>query len=155
MQGLGRPVGARDLRSAGYLSIERGDFAVVTVREEIALGPQHAGRFGLRSKYARKGLIATMGPQIDPGFHGRLILGLTNLTPKAITVPHLAVGGLSSFFSAPPDASGQAPGSGSGGRYTSPTVRPPLPFGRFSRPDRASRAIWIALRRVGVERSPT
>jgi len=98
VQGTGRPVGARDPRSAGYLSLEPGDFAVVTVREEIALGPLHAGRFGLRSKYARKGLIATTGPQIDPGFHGRLILGFTNLTPKAITVPHLAVGGLSSFL---------------------------------------------------------
>lgn len=77
-----------DLRSAGYLSVEPGDFAVVTVREEIALGPRHAGRFGLRWKYARKGLIATTGPQIDPGFHGRLILGLTNLTPKAVTLSH-------------------------------------------------------------------
>ncbi len=77
-----------DLRSTGYLSVEPGDFAVVTVREEIALGPQHVGRFGLRSKYARKGLIATTGPQIDPGFHGRLILGLTNLTPKAITLSY-------------------------------------------------------------------
>lgn len=45
--------------------------------------------------------------------------------------------------------------SASGGKYSSPTVRPPLPFGRFSRPDRASRAIWIALRRVSVERTPT
>lgn len=77
-----------DLVAAGYLTIEPGDFAVVTIHEEIGLGPQHAGRFGLRSKYARKGLIATTGPQIDPGYRGRLILGLTNLTPKAVTIPY-------------------------------------------------------------------
>ncbi|GAH79448.1 unnamed protein product, partial [marine sediment metagenome] len=52
------------------------------------LNPQHVGRFGLRSKYARKGLIATTGPQIDPGYDGRLILGLTNLTPKAVSLPY-------------------------------------------------------------------
>lgn len=77
-----------NIKDAGYLSIQPGDFAVVTVLEEIRLGPQYAGRFGLRSKYARKGLIATTGPQIDPGFRGRLILGLTNLTPKPISVPY-------------------------------------------------------------------
>ena len=63
-----------DLVAAGYLAIEPADFAVVTIHEEIGLGPQLAGRFGLRSKYARKGLIATTGPQIDPGYRGRLVL---------------------------------------------------------------------------------
>jgi hypothetical protein len=42
----------------------------------------------LRSKYARKGLVATTGPQIDPGFHGRLMIGLTNLTPRSISLPY-------------------------------------------------------------------
>lgn len=77
-----------DIRTAGYLLIQPGDFAVVTVLEEIRLGPQYAGRFGLRSKYARKGLIATTGPQIDPGYHGRLIVGLTNLTPTPVSLPY-------------------------------------------------------------------
>jgi len=50
------------------------------------MGLQYVGRFGLRSKYARKGLIATTGPQIDPGYHGRLIIGMTNLSPKPVTL---------------------------------------------------------------------
>jgi len=77
-----------NIKQAGYLLIQPGDFGVVMVLEEIRLGPQYAARFGLRSKYARKGLIATTGPQIDPGFHGRLILGVTNLTPKPISLPY-------------------------------------------------------------------
>ena len=77
-----------NIRSDGYLLLEPGDFGVVTIFEEIALDAQHAARFGLRSKYARKGLIATTGPQIDPGFHGRLIIGLTNLTPKPVSLPY-------------------------------------------------------------------
>jgi dCTP deaminase len=75
-----------DIGQQGYLAIEPGDFAVVSVLEELRLGPQYAGRIGLRSKWARKGLVATTGPQIDPGYHGRLMVGLTNLTPNAITL---------------------------------------------------------------------
>lgn len=77
-----------DIKHEGYLLLAPGDFAVVTVLEELRLGPQYVARFGLRSKYARKGLIATTGPQIDPGYHGRLIIGVTNLTPKAVALPY-------------------------------------------------------------------
>lgn len=77
-----------NINEAGYLLLQPGDFATVTVLEELRLSTSYAGRFGLRSKYARKGLIATTGSQIDPGYHGRLILGLTNLTPKPISLPY-------------------------------------------------------------------
>ncbi len=77
-----------NIRETGYILLQPGDFAIVTVLEEIKLGPQYAARFGLRSKYARKGVIATTGPQIDPGYRGRLILGLTNLTPRPISMPY-------------------------------------------------------------------
>lgn len=75
-----------NLKDKGLLTLEAGDFAVVTVLETIALDGQHVARFGLRSKYARQGLIATTGPQIDPGYAGRLTLGLTNLTPRPIAL---------------------------------------------------------------------
>ncbi len=77
-----------NIRENGYLLLKPGDFGVVTILEEIRLSPKHAGRLGLRSKYARKGLIATTGPQVDPGYHGRLIVGLTNLTPNPISLPY-------------------------------------------------------------------
>ena len=77
-----------DIKSNGFILLQPGDFGVVTVMEELRLGPQYVGRFGLRSKYARKGLIATTGPQIDPGYHGKLILGITNLTPRPISLPY-------------------------------------------------------------------
>jgi len=77
-----------NIEEIGYFVLEPGDFGVVTIFEEIRMGNQYSGRIGLRSKYARKGLIATTGPQIDPGFHGRLIVGLTNLTPKRISLPY-------------------------------------------------------------------
>jgi dCTP deaminase len=75
-----------DLEKAGYMTLEPGDFGVVTCFETIRLSPQYAARFGLRAKYARKGLVATTGPQIDPGYYGRLIVGITNLTPKPVSL---------------------------------------------------------------------
>jgi dCTP deaminase len=77
-----------DLEKMGFMTLEPGDFGVVTSLETLRLGPQYTARFGLRSKYARKGIIATTGPQIDPGYYGRLIVGLTNLTPKAVSLPY-------------------------------------------------------------------
>ena len=76
------------IKDIGYLVLQPGDFGVITTHEILRVGPQYAGRFGLRSKYARKGLIATTGPQIDPGYHGRLMIGITNLTPKPVSLPY-------------------------------------------------------------------
>ncbi|HXQ10614.1 MAG TPA: hypothetical protein VN805_06390, partial [Caulobacteraceae bacterium] len=55
-----------NIREHGFLLLEPGDFGVISIYEELQLDAQHVGRIGLRSKYARKGLIATTGPQIDP-----------------------------------------------------------------------------------------
>ena len=81
--------GVIDLAAKKYVVLKPGDFAIVISHEVIRLGPQYVARFGLRSSLARKGLIATTGPQIDPGFHGRLIIGITNLTPQDISITHL------------------------------------------------------------------
>src|SRR5271157_4329573 len=77
-----------NIRENGYLTLDPGDFGIITTLEIIKLSPSYVGRFGLRSKYARKGLIATTGPQIDPGYYGRLIIGITNLTPKPVSLPY-------------------------------------------------------------------
>ena len=77
-----------DLTKTGFIEVKPGDFVIVLTHERLMLNEQHAGRFGLTSSYARKGLLATVAPQVDPGFRGRLIIGLTNLSSKPIVVPH-------------------------------------------------------------------
>lgn len=72
----------------GLIILEPGDFGVICILEHIKFGPQYVGRIGLRSKYARKGLIATTGPQIDPGFEGSIKVGLANLTPKSVPLSY-------------------------------------------------------------------
>ena len=77
-----------DLTKKGFVEIKPGDFVIVITHESLKLDAQHVGRFGLTSTYARKGLIATVGAQIDPGFHGRLTVGLTNFSTKSLVLPH-------------------------------------------------------------------
>ena len=77
-----------NIADRGLIILEPGDFGVVCILEKVKFGPQYVGRLGLRSKYARKGLIATTGPQIDPGFQGSITLGLANLTPKPVPLAH-------------------------------------------------------------------
>jgi len=75
-------------RQKGLLTIPAGDFALVTTHEGIELSTKVAGHIGLRSHYSKKGLAILSGPQIDPGFKGVLVVGLSNLSPRDITIPY-------------------------------------------------------------------
>lgn len=77
-----------NVKEKGLVTLEPGDFGMLAILEHIKFGPKYVGRIGLRSKWARKGLIATAGPQIDPGFEGSIKIGLYNLTPKAVSLGH-------------------------------------------------------------------
>jgi deoxycytidine triphosphate deaminase len=72
----------------GLLTIPAGDFALVSTLEQVELPSNLAGHIGLRSQYARRGLVLLSGPQIDPGFRGVLVLGVTNLSPRDIVIAH-------------------------------------------------------------------
>ncbi len=72
----------------GLLIIAAGDFALVTTHEKVSLSPRIAGHIGLRSHYAKKGVVILSGPQIDPGFKGVLVVGLSNLSPRDVVIPY-------------------------------------------------------------------
>ncbi len=76
-----------DLRHRGVAVIEPGEFVVVQTLETVKLGNQTAGQLGLRSEYARRGLLMLSGPQIDPGFEGVLVVRLINLAPTTVALP--------------------------------------------------------------------
>ena len=77
-----------DPSQKGLLTIPAGDFALVKTMELVDLSPRVAGHIGLRSHYAKRGLDMLAGPQIDPGFKGYLVVGLTNLSPRDITMAY-------------------------------------------------------------------
>jgi dCTP deaminase len=73
----------------GSLEIQPGDFALVMTHERLRLPTNMVGHFGLRSFYARKGLLLTSGPQVDPGFEGKLIVGLVNFSSQSVILHYL------------------------------------------------------------------
>lgn len=87
-----------DLKQRGVVVIEPGEFIVVETLETVGLDSQTAGQLGLRSEYARKGLLMLSGPQIDPGFRGVLVVRLVNLAPTTVALPHKAPFLTAQFF---------------------------------------------------------
>ncbi len=79
-----------DVANKGLVIIEPGEFAVIATRERVTCGHQFAAQLGLESKYARQGLVLLSGPQIDPGFSGVLVVRVTNLAPRRVTLTHEA-----------------------------------------------------------------
>ena len=77
-----------NLEAKLLLVIPPGGMVIVSVLEQIVMGARYAGHIGLRSVHARKGLALLAGPQIDPGFKGRLHVAFVNLSPVEITIAH-------------------------------------------------------------------
>jgi len=75
-----------DISREGILILEPGEFGIVLTHEKLQLPADIAAHFGLRSYFSRKGLTAFGGIQVDPGFRGRLKIGLYNLSPKNIAL---------------------------------------------------------------------
>lgn len=77
-----------DIEKEGSITIPAGGFALTTSFEKISLSNHYAAHIGLRSYFARKGILILSGLQIDPGFSGYLILGLCNLSPRSFTIDY-------------------------------------------------------------------
>jgi len=72
----------------GIFTLKPGDFGVLTTFEIVTLSRNIVARFGLKSRFSRMGLVPAVGPQIDPGFTGRLFVGLINLSPKDVVLTY-------------------------------------------------------------------
>jgi deoxycytidine triphosphate deaminase len=70
------------------ITIPGGAFALVTTLERIKLAGNYAGHIGMRTYYTRKGLAILSGLQIDPQWDGVLVLGIANLSPRALTLDY-------------------------------------------------------------------
>ena len=82
-----RPDRPIDISSNGgaYLIPPYGNVLLMTF-ETLKIPPTIVGRFGLTSSFTRKNLHASAGPQVNPGYHGKLFITLLNLTPKSHVV---------------------------------------------------------------------
>lgn len=60
--------------------------AIIWTLEELKLPLNMAGHFGVTSSLSRRGLFASVGIQIDPGWEGPLSVSLMNMTPNAVAL---------------------------------------------------------------------
>ncbi len=60
---------------------------IVSTREHVRPPDNVAGKFNIRIKYALRGLIAQMGTQVEPDYHGPLFALLQNITDKEVRIP--------------------------------------------------------------------
>lgn len=81
---LGAVVELND-RSPTY-KIQAGQMVSVLSAERLEFPLDISGRFGIRSEFARRGLNAFGGVQLDPGFKGRLVMNLLNVGPEPVMV---------------------------------------------------------------------
>ncbi len=80
--------GRIDLEKEHLLLIEPFAPAIVWALEHIELPRNIAGRFGLKSGLSRRGIYASVGPQVDPGFSGKLSVTLFNLTTNPVALDY-------------------------------------------------------------------
>lgn len=66
--------------------IQSGQMVGVLSSERLEIPLELCGKFGIRSSFARFGINAFGGLQLDPGFRGRLIMNLLNVGPEPVTV---------------------------------------------------------------------
>jgi len=67
-----------------FIILEAGDYALVSSKEIANFPKNIAGRFDLSVSLFCKGVILSNGPQVDPGFRGRLNCLLFNTSNKEV-----------------------------------------------------------------------
>jgi dCTP deaminase len=76
-----------DLREQPLI-LEPYSAALVLVEEIIELSDRVLGRLGAHSNLFKRGIFASIGPQIDPGWSGRLRVSLLNMTEHPFLIRH-------------------------------------------------------------------
>jgi len=67
-----------------FVVVKPGDYALVSSKEIANLPKDIAGRFGLSVSLFCQGIVLSNGPQIDPGFRGRLFCFLFNTSSEKV-----------------------------------------------------------------------
>jgi dCTP deaminase len=75
-----------DLADDGLLKIPPYAAAFVQTEEILTLSARIVGRLGARSNLLQNGIIASTGPQIDPGFTGRIFVSLLNVSDRPFSI---------------------------------------------------------------------
>lgn len=73
-------------KSEPFFYMEPNSIVYVSTAEELNLPFYVAARFNLRVKWVYRGILLGTGPQVEPGFTGKLSCPLFNLTDRAVKI---------------------------------------------------------------------
>jgi len=76
------------LSKSEVLIFPKFEVVVVEILETLNLPDFLIGRWNIRTRWAYEGLIWVGGPQVNPGFRGKIMCPLWNLSNKEITIPY-------------------------------------------------------------------
>lgn len=68
------------------LTIETGEFYLLSTLETLKLPNNIIGHNGIMSTWAKRGLVSLFSPQIDPGFEGFLIVPVFNAGESPVSI---------------------------------------------------------------------
>ena len=75
-----------DIQNEGFVVIDPYSATIVCALEYLKLPLNLAGRLGLKSGLSRRGIYASVGPQVYPGYDGKLSVTLFNLAPVPVVL---------------------------------------------------------------------
>src|SRR5437899_2497277 len=75
-----------DLEEQQSATIQPFSVAFLQSNEVLTLDRKIVGRIGPKSAFLRQGIIASTGPQLDPGFKGRLFVTLINFMDRPMLI---------------------------------------------------------------------
>lgn len=82
----GKKSSCKDIKTGDELVLRKNSITYVSVRETFRIPNYIALRFNLRVKHVHRGLLLGTGPLVDPGFHGKLMIPIHNLTNNEYTI---------------------------------------------------------------------
>jgi len=75
------------LKSGDVITLSPNSIVYVTTEENFLIPDYIALRFNLTIKHVHRGLLLGTGPLVNPGFKGKLMIPIHNLTPNTYTIP--------------------------------------------------------------------
>lgn len=69
-----------------YVSIPRGQFALLITKEYVHVPPEYLGLISVRFSKKAQGLINVSGFHVDPGFEGKILFSVFNAGPSDVVL---------------------------------------------------------------------
>lgn len=75
-------------KSSPFVSLPRGQFALLMTKEYVTIPPDHLGFISIRFRKKAQGLINVSGFHVDPGFEGKILFSVFNAGPSDVVLKY-------------------------------------------------------------------